>query len=104
MCSPWKWFWKRLVELPAGLDTRNGLENRFGRLRPTRVQIPPPPLDQAETRTARRVSASQRLATRSPPATAQDRWTLARTGAKLARTSRRPGRHATAASWLLPPS
>src|SRR5919109_4920958 len=25
-----------------------GLENRFGRFRPTRVQIPPPPLGQAE--------------------------------------------------------
>jgi hypothetical protein len=26
------------------------LENRFGRFRPTRVQIPPPPLEQAEAR------------------------------------------------------
>jgi hypothetical protein len=29
-----------------------GLENRFGPLGPTRVQIPPPPLNQAESRVA----------------------------------------------------
>src|SRR6185295_12813682 len=35
-----------------------GLENRFGLLGPTRVQIPPPPLEQAESRVTKRCSAS----------------------------------------------
>src|SRR5580765_763102 len=34
-----------------------GLENRFGLLGPTRVQIPPPPLNSAETRLPSGVSA-----------------------------------------------
>src|SRR4051794_31247048 len=36
-CSPHLWRGGRVVEC-------GGLENRFGRVRPTRVRIPPPPL------------------------------------------------------------
>jgi hypothetical protein len=48
--------WATLSGRPDGLPRRGGravecggLENRFGRFRPTRVQIPPPPLNQCGT-------------------------------------------------------
>jgi hypothetical protein len=43
-----------------------GLENRFGLLGPTRVQIPPPPL---HTSVERRVETRRSAASPAPPAT-----------------------------------
>jgi hypothetical protein len=52
------------LEQAVQAQSRTRLENRFGPLGPTRVQIPPPPLYQAETQPARQVSASQRIGSR----------------------------------------
>src|SRR5262245_57657870 len=43
----WRTDWRTSTKSPANWHVRVGLENRFGPLGPTRVQIPPPPLDQA---------------------------------------------------------
>src|SRR5207247_2048523 len=53
----------RILSIPHAKRRRTpvvvGLENRFGLLGPTRVQIPPPPLNQAEPRFAKRDSGLQ---------------------------------------------
>jgi hypothetical protein len=43
----WRTYWRTSMKSPANAHVRHGLENRFGPLGPTRVQIPPPPLNQA---------------------------------------------------------
>ena len=45
--SDWRINWRTRHKLPANRHVRVGLENRFGPLGPTRVQIPPPPLNGA---------------------------------------------------------
>src|SRR5262245_4122157 len=40
----WRTGWRATNKIPANHNVRAGLENRFGPLGPTRVQIPPPPL------------------------------------------------------------
>jgi hypothetical protein len=65
-----------------------GLENRYPSLGGSRVQIPPPPLYQAETRTVTPDAGLRpRLlgAARSPLKSAENRLTLALTGPQLAR-------------------
>ena len=42
----WRTYWRTRSKVPANDHVRAGLENRFGLLGPTRVQIPPPPLNQ----------------------------------------------------------
>ena len=46
----WRTDWRTRSKVPANRHVRAGLENRFGPLGPTRVQIPPPPLLEAQTR------------------------------------------------------
>jgi 5-methylcytosine-specific restriction endonuclease McrA len=62
-----------------------GLENRFGRFRPTRVQIPPPPLLKPNPASQARFGIRAGVFA-SPPETAGDRPGLALTGAQLARS------------------
>ena len=50
--SLWRMDWRATVESPANRHNRDGLENRYRRFRRSRVQNPPPPLDQAASRTA----------------------------------------------------
>ena len=43
--ADWRTNWRTRLKIPANWHVRVGLENRFGPLGPTRVQIPPPPLN-----------------------------------------------------------
>ena len=56
----WRTDWRTGKKVPAKRYVRGGLENRFGPLGPTRVQIPPPPLYQAglDSRPARFLRAA----------------------------------------------
>src|SRR5712691_8802970 len=68
-----------------------GLENRFGLLGPTRVQIPPPPLNQAESRSPGGIAGLAEADRRSrarPFKTHQIPLIHQATGARLARTKR----------------
>jgi hypothetical protein len=42
----WRTNWRTSTKVPANRHVGDCLENRFGPLGPTRVQIPPPPLNQ----------------------------------------------------------
>ncbi len=71
-----------------------GLENRYPSLGGSRVQIPPPPLYQAEHRLARRFLACLAMSHRSlalPLETAKGRLGLVLTGPQLVRRQQSPG-------------
>jgi hypothetical protein len=64
--------WRTAFKAPANRMFPHGLENRYPSLGGSRVQIPPPPLDQAENRITWRFSAlrraqRRRFANRSRP-------------------------------------
>src|SRR6266542_3540935 len=56
----WRTDWRTIPRSPANRQICDCLENRFGLLGPTRVQIPPPPLNQAGLES--RPAAAERFA------------------------------------------
>src|SRR5262245_56545942 len=64
--SDWRIDWRTKHKMPANWHVRAGLENRFGPLGPTRVQIPPPPLSRTVRPQRRTAPGVERHGLRGP--------------------------------------